>query len=171
MKKLIYLIALFLGFTSFAQGPLHIYNYSSYDLAGRLFANAPSSSNCLPTVFTSYNVPAGTLVDIKSFNTSNLSYPPINVWSVGTSASGGSTNQTVPSGLLITMGNLTRWHFYWFQARYAGTNNVTPDSDFPMGENFCSWSSNTNYVHGVLIEAKWYYDSTTNETTLIVKDI
>ncbi|KMQ69935.1 hypothetical protein ACM39_02535 [Chryseobacterium sp. FH2] len=171
MKKLIYLVALFLGFASFAQGPLHIYNYSSYDLVGRLYANGTSPGNCLPEVFTSYNVPAGALVDIKSFNLSNMATVPINNWSVRTTSTVGATNVPVPSGLLITLGNITRWHFYWFQTRYAGTINSTPDPDFPMGENMCGWSNFTDYVYGVLTQAKWYYDPVTNETTLIVEDI
>jgi len=169
MKKLIFLFAFLSGFVSFAQGPLHIYNYSSYDLVGRLYANSPS--NCLPEVFTSYNVPAGHMVDIKSFNLSNLSNPPINVWSVRTSTAAGSTPVAVPSGLLVTMGNLTRWHFYWFTTRYAGTSNQTPDPDFNMGENFCGGSTSVDYVYGVVTQAKWYYEPATNETTLIVEDI
>ncbi|WP_312392111.1 hypothetical protein [Chryseobacterium sp.] len=172
MKKLLYLIAICLGFTSFAQGYLHIYNYSSYDLTGRLYANGTNPSSCLPEVFTSYNVPAGAMVDIKSFNTSDLAIPPINGWAVRTApTSGSAVNVAVPSGLLITMGNLTRWHFYWFQTRYAGTSTQTPDPDFPMGENLCGWSTNSTDVYGVVTQAKWYYDPVTNETTLIVKDI
>lgn len=168
MKKLIFLFALFTGFVSFAQGPLHIYNYSSYDLSGRLYANSPS--NCLPEVFTIYSVPAGQMVDIKSFNTSNLSNPPVNTWGVRTSPAGGTTSVSPPSGLLVTVGNLARWNFYWFKTRYAGTSTPTPDPDFNMGSNLCGISS-VDYVHGVVTQAKWYYEPSTNETTLIVEDI
>lgn len=169
MKKLIFLFALLSGFAGFAQGPLHIYNYSSYDLVGRLYANSPS--NCLPEVYTSYNVPAGQLVDIKSFNLSIYSTPPINTWGVRTSATGGTTAVSPPSGLLVTMGNLTRWNFYWFTTRYAGTFNSTPDPDFNMGSNLCGGSASVDYVYGVVTQAKWYYEPSTNETTLIVEDI
>ncbi|WP_294243757.1 hypothetical protein [uncultured Chryseobacterium sp.] len=168
MKKLIFLFALFTGFVSFAQGPLHIYNYSSYDLSGRLYANSPS--NCLPEVFTIYSVPAGQMVDIKSFNTSNLSNPPVNTWGVRTSPAGGTTSVSPPSGLLVTVGNFARWNFYWFKTRYAGTSTPTPDPDFNMGSNLCGISS-VDYVHGVVTQAKWYYEPSTNETTLIVEDI
>lgn len=168
MKKLIYLIALFLGFTSYAQGILHIYNHSSYDIEGRLFAN--SLTNCTPEVFTFYKVPAGTMVDIKSFNLSNLATPPIYSWAVRTSTA--PVNVMVPSGLLITMGNLARWHFYWFKTKVAGTSLDTGDPDFNMGDqHFCGDTTSQDYIHGVVTEAKWYYDSTTNETTIIVKDI
>lgn len=169
MKKLILLLALVTGFVSYAQGALHIYNYSSYDLYGRLYANSPS--NCLPEVFTTYGVPAGQIVYIKSFNTSNLSTPPINTWGVRTSATGGTTSASPPSGLLVTMGNLTRWNFYWFNTRYAGTSTPTTDPDFRLGSNLCGGSASVDYVHGVVTQAKWYYEPSTNETTLIVEDI
>jgi hypothetical protein len=168
MKKLIYLTAILLGFLSLAQGPLHIYNYSSYDLRGRLYASAPNSSNCLPEVFVVYNVPAGQMVEIKSFNLSNIANPPINMWNVRTGST--ATQVSVPSGILVTMGNITRWHFYWFATWYPGTNNQTPDPDFNMGENFCMTGSH-DYVYGVLTQSKWYYEPTTNETTIIISDI
>lgn len=170
MKKLLYLVTLFLGVISFAQGRLHIFNKSSYDLIGRLFANTPNSSYCLPEVFTSYDVPAGTNVEIKSFNTSNTAYPPINEWGVRTTYTSTVTSAFVPSGLLITLGTITRWHFYWFQTRVAGTNTNTNDPLFTMGESFCGGTS-VDYMHGIVTEAKWYYDPVTNETTLIVVDI
>lgn len=172
MKKIFYLCTIILSIKSFGQGFLHIYNYSSYDLTGRLFAASPT--NCLPEVFTSYNVPAGAMVDIKSFNTSNLANPPIPVWAVRTSPTAGSAfPQTVPTGLLTTMGTLTRWEFYWFQTRDAGTWNATSDPEFRMGEPFahnCGFDS-VDYQIGVVTKAIWSYDPITNETTLIIKNI
>ena len=80
-------------------------------------------------------------------------------------------NIPVPSGLLVTMGNLSRWHFYWFKTRVAGTSIDSGDPDFNMGEQMCGDLISQTSVIGVVTKAKWYYDPVTNETTLIVDNI
>ena len=172
MKKLFYLVAILFSLKSFAQGTLYIFNYSSYDLTGRLFA--AHKTNCLPEVFNSYDVPAGAIVKITSFNDGPLANPPISGWAVRLSTTSPPMSQTAPSGLLTTLSGLTRWHFYWFQTRYAGTYNSTPDTDVTMGEAFpvgCNLVPLTGYIHNVVTDAKWYYEPSTNETTLIINDI
>lgn len=167
MKKILILTLSLMFSLSFSQGKLYINNYSGYDLTMRLAANSPTG--CNPSAIASLTYPANTQDSIVNFNNS---LPYIDQWSVRLSYTGNAMTQPVPSGLLTTISPLTRWSFAWFQTRYAGTNNQTPDIDFQMGDPTafpnCGISGST-FVDGSLSDAFWFYIPSENATYLVVQ--
>lgn len=167
MKKILILTLSLMFSLSFSQGKLYINNYTDYDLTMRVAANSPTG--CNPSAITSMTFPANTQDTIENFNDS---LPYASGWSVRLSYTGNALMQPVPSGLLTTISPLTRWSFAWFQTRYAGTSNQTPDPDFQMGDASafptCGISGST-FVDGSLSDAFWFYIPSENATYLVVQ--
>ncbi|ANF52859.1 hypothetical protein A0O34_21085 [Chryseobacterium glaciei] len=167
MKKILILLPVFIFSLSFSQGKLYIQNYSNYDLVMRVVAG--NTNNCLPEVVTSMNFPANTQDVIDNFNDSA---PYANDWSVRLSPTGNPLSQAVPSGLLTTVSNLTRWKFIWFHTAYPGTTNSTPDVDFNMADPSAFAAcplSGSDFIDGSLTDAFWFYIASENATYLIIQ--
>jgi hypothetical protein len=169
MKKFFIILVCIISNSLFSQGTLNIFNYSVYDMQGRLFARG--NQNCYPAVFTSYEFPASTAATMLNYNSS---LPYITGWSARTSATAPITNQTPPnSGLLTVLSPLTRWQFSWFLIK--DSNGVQTGDQYMMGiDSFsapCGTSPVNEYQAGTFTTtaAFWFYLPSTNETTILVQ--
>lgn len=169
MKKLFLILICVISNSLFSQGTLNLFNYSVYNMQGRLFARG--SQNCFPSVWTSYEFPASTSATIVDYNNS---LPYIGGWSARTSATGAITNHVPPSsGFLTTVSPITRWQFSWFLTKDA--NGVQTGDQYMMGDDAFSAPCGTTPVYdyqigsNTLVESFWFYLPATNETYLLVQ--
>jgi len=125
MKKILFSVAIILSGSSFAQGTINIFNYTTYDLSNSLVASN-SSSGCSPSVSGSNHpipVAGGGSVQYDSFNTSPTKTPPINTWTIY-SSSGVPSTQTAPSPILGVLSGVTTWQMNKFSVHYPGGSAV-----------------------------------------------
>lgn len=169
MKKFFLILICIISNSLFSQGTLNIFNFSVYDMQGRLIARG--NQNCYPAVFTSYEFPALTSATMINYN---QSLPYIAGWSARTSPTAPITNQTPPnSGLLNVLSPLTRWQFTWFLLK--DTNGVQTGDQYMMGIDSFSAPCGTTPVNefqagtSTNTQAFWFYLPTTNETTILVQ--
>jgi len=124
MKKILFSFAIILGVSLSAQGTIHIFNYTTYELTNTLGAYSSSSGGCYPNVSGTNNpLPPGGSVSYTNFNTSHMSTPPINYWTIY-NGTGAPSNQTPPSPILGVLSGVTTWQSNKFSLRYTSGSSV-----------------------------------------------
>lgn len=159
MKKILSSLCLTAAVCSFAQqSVLHINNYSSYLLNGRLRAN--DVTNCLPELYMgntlssgNFTIPPYGMVVYDKYYTANLATYPVTDYLVRlcTTCSAGTLAYNDPN--VIAMSPTSDWSFFVFFVRDPATQNILDQHELTMGS--CNPSVNT-YSLGSVSETEWF---------------
>jgi hypothetical protein len=163
MKNTLIIISLFITSLFYAQGMMNMFNFSDYDMQGRLVSKGTQS--CYPIVWGSYKLPARTQFKFE-FIKNSQPYFETN-WGALMNYNGTTSSQNYLSPLLnVVLPNVITWDYSWFT---TFNNGIATGDNFWMGDplNTCSSNPITDYQQGNFTDALWFVLN--GETYLIVQ--